>query len=87
LLNQLGSIGLFLHDSLHTEETMRFELTSAWSRLCDGGVIVADDIGTNWAFSRLAKETGATTVVGERTRGGDFFGVAASSVARYCARS
>lgn len=43
-LTELGTIDLFFHDSLHSEEHMLFELSEAWPYLRPGGVVVADDI-------------------------------------------
>jgi predicted O-methyltransferase YrrM len=50
LLSQLGEIDFFVHDSLHTERNVRFELDQVWTRLRPGGAIVVDDIDANWAF-------------------------------------
>jgi predicted O-methyltransferase YrrM len=50
LLASLGKIDLFVHDSLHTESNMRFELDQAWRFLTPGGAVVADDIDLNWGF-------------------------------------
>jgi hypothetical protein len=50
LLGELGSIDVFVHDSHHTEPTMRFELGAAWPRLRPGGVLLVDDVHENAAF-------------------------------------
>ena len=50
LLSRLGQIDLFIHDSLHTERNVRFELDRAWAALRTGGVLVVDDIDANWGF-------------------------------------
>jgi hypothetical protein len=50
LLSKLGQIDLFVHDSAHTERTVRFELDRAWAVLRPGGALVIDDIDTNWGF-------------------------------------
>jgi predicted O-methyltransferase YrrM len=50
LLSNLGRIDLFIHDSLHSEHNVRFELDSAWAALRPGGAIVVDDIDANRAF-------------------------------------
>ena len=47
ILSQLGQIDLFIHDSLHTEQNVRFEVDSAWATLRPGGAVVVDDIDTN----------------------------------------
>ncbi|SRR5713101_187054 len=50
LLSQLGQINLFVHDSLHSERNVRFELDRAWANLRPGGAIVVDDVDANWGF-------------------------------------
>jgi hypothetical protein len=50
LLVRLGVIDLFVHDSLHSERNVRFELDRAWAALRPGGAIVVDDIDVNWGF-------------------------------------
>ena len=50
LLSQLGEIDLFIHDSLHSERNVRFEIDRAWVALSPKGAIVVDDIDANWGF-------------------------------------
>lgn len=50
LFSQLGQIDLFVHDSLHNEQNVRFEMDRAWAALRPGGAIVVDDIDANWGF-------------------------------------
>jgi hypothetical protein len=50
LLSRLGQIDLFIHDSLHSERNVRFELDRAWRALKPGGVLVVDDVDANWGF-------------------------------------
>jgi Methyltransferase domain len=50
LLSDLGQIDLFIHDSLHSEQNVRFELDRAWPALKAGGAIVVDDVDANWGF-------------------------------------
>jgi hypothetical protein len=50
VLSQLGQIDLFVHDSLHSEHNVRFELDRAWAALRPGGAIVVDDIDVNRGF-------------------------------------
>jgi predicted O-methyltransferase YrrM len=50
LISQLGRIDIFVHDSLHTEENVRFELDSVWTALRPGGAIVVDDIDSNRGY-------------------------------------
>jgi predicted O-methyltransferase YrrM len=54
LLQELGEIDLFVHDSSHTTRNVRFELEHAWDTLRKG-VIVADDIERNTAFGAFTR--------------------------------
>jgi hypothetical protein len=55
LLSQLGAIDLFIHDSLHSEHNVRFEIDLAWAALRPGGAIVVDDIDANHGFHSFTK--------------------------------
>jgi hypothetical protein len=57
LLARLGSIDLFIHDSLHTYRNMRREFEAAWPHLRPGGVLISDDVEGNAAFLELAKRS------------------------------
>ncbi|HOW28321.1 MAG TPA: class I SAM-dependent methyltransferase [Elusimicrobiota bacterium] len=61
LLERLTPIDLFLHDSDHSYETMRFEYTAAWRALRPGGWLISDDIGFNALFDEWKRETGAAS--------------------------
>jgi Methyltransferase domain len=50
LLSRVGQIDLFIHDSLHSERNVRFELDLAWPAVRGGGAIVVDDVDANWGF-------------------------------------
>lgn len=50
LLDDLGEIDWFLHDSLHTYEHMLWEFRTAWRHLKVGGLFLSHDVGTNEAF-------------------------------------
>jgi len=50
LIRRLPQIDLFIHDSLHSERNVRFELDSSWAVLGPGGAIVVDDVDANWGF-------------------------------------
>jgi Methyltransferase domain len=56
LLGRLGALDLFVHDSEHSYECMRFEFDTTWPALREGGVLVADDWDWNDAFTELARE-------------------------------
>ena len=50
VLSELGEIDMFIHDSLHSEQNVRFEVDRAFAALRPGGAIVVDDIDANWGF-------------------------------------
>ncbi len=57
LLQEVGTVDLFLHDSLHTTRNMRREFETVWPRLRAGGLLLADDVERNPAFGELRRET------------------------------
>ena len=56
LLERVGEIDFFMHDSEHSYECMSFEFSAAWSALRDGGVLVADDVNVNAAWDEFTRE-------------------------------
>jgi hypothetical protein len=56
LLQEVGTVDLFVHDSLHTYRNMRREFDIVWPRLRNGGLLLADDIERNQAFGELQRE-------------------------------
>ena len=50
LTRELGTLDLFIHDSLHSGRNVSFELEEAWRVLRPGGAIVVDDVDANSAF-------------------------------------
>ena len=76
LLAEVGSIDVFVHDSLHTADTMGFEFRCAWDALRVGGVMMSDDIDDSLAFEDFVEGHGGTAVVGrESSKSGNRFGV------------
>jgi predicted O-methyltransferase YrrM len=55
ILSQLGEIDLFIHDSMHSERNVRFEVERAWEALRPGGAIVVDDIDANRGFRTVTQ--------------------------------
>jgi predicted O-methyltransferase YrrM len=62
LVERLGTIDFFLHDSEHSEACMRFEFETAWAALREGGVLAADDVNANTAFADFASAHGREPV-------------------------
>jgi predicted O-methyltransferase YrrM len=60
LLERLGSIDFFLHDSEHSYQCMSFEFRTAYVYLREGGVLASDDILANSAFSEFVRSKGKT---------------------------
>ena len=58
VLGDLGTISLFLHDSLHTIRHMTFEYRQAWRHLVPGGLLLSDDAYMTpalWWFTGLRR--------------------------------
>ena len=55
LVAELGPVGVFVHDSLHTARNTLFELERAGSGLEPGGVMLADDIKSHDGFAAFAR--------------------------------
>jgi hypothetical protein len=62
LLDRLGAVDSFMHDSEHSFECMWFEFNEAWPHLRDGGVLLSDDVNSTAAFPRFAGEHGKRPV-------------------------
>jgi hypothetical protein len=58
LLERLGTIDSFMHDSEHSFECMWFEFNAAWPHLRQGGLLLSDDVNSTEAFARFATEQG-----------------------------
>ncbi|HXW66906.1 MAG TPA: class I SAM-dependent methyltransferase [Thermoplasmata archaeon] len=75
LLAGLPSVGLFLHDDLHTSRHLAFELATLRPKLAAGAVVLADNtVWTGQAFPRFAASLG---VPWHRRRRSDLVGLAA----------
>jgi predicted O-methyltransferase YrrM len=55
LLDRLGTVDLFIHDSMHSNRNVMFELESAWDYLAVGGAMVVDDVDANPAFDTFTR--------------------------------
>lgn len=62
LLERLGEIDFFLHDSEHSYECQSVEYQLAWRHLRPGGVLASDDITWSPAFTEFAARVGRTPV-------------------------
>ncbi len=63
LLERLGHIDMFLHDSLHTYEHMQWEYETAWPYINDGGFLLSHDVLWNRAFFNKCRSSRARPVI------------------------
>lgn len=70
LLERLGSVDLFIHDSLHTYANMYWEFQAVWPYLQPGGILIADDVDGHCAFSDFAARvsTSFSAIVAEKSK-------------------
>lgn len=97
LLAELGTIDMFIHDSLHSARNLRFELDRAWTALGPGGAIIVDDIDANDVFGTfVAAYRPALALVCEaepvrpdsrRSNGKGFFGIMLKATAAPATRN
>jgi Methyltransferase domain len=55
LFTQLGAVDIFIHDSLHTYEHMKFEINLSYPRIKPGGLLLVDDENFNTAFAECVE--------------------------------
>jgi hypothetical protein len=66
LLKELGTIDLFIHDSLHSERNVRFELDRAWAAMPGRGAFLVDDVDANWGFKSFTESyAGQQSMLGQ----------------------
>jgi hypothetical protein len=80
LLDQVGHVDVFLHDSFHTARNLLFEWETAFSRLRRPGALLADDVHRNVALAEFT--TAHPTVEPVVCRHDDGVGLFAVLVAR-----
>jgi predicted O-methyltransferase YrrM len=65
VVRAVGTVDLFFHDSLHTDEHVLFELNTVWPFVRPGGLILADDVNSRWslAFVEFCRRQGLSPTV------------------------
>lgn len=63
LEGSIGDIDIFCHDSEHIYATMWQELTFAWDRLVQGGILFCDNIEANPSFFDFCRRVGRLPLV------------------------
>jgi predicted O-methyltransferase YrrM len=77
VLRELGEVDLFIHDSLHTERNVLFELDAVWPALRAGGAVLVDDVDWSLAFHRFTQRPGVSSwLVGQRREDRGLWGLA-----------
>lgn len=56
LLQKLGEINIFIHDSEHSDKTMTFEYETCWPYIKKNGLLVSDDISYTKAFEKFTNK-------------------------------
>lgn len=64
IVAELGTVDLFVHDSLHTRANMLFEMEAGWRALRPGGMLLVDDVDHNAAFSEFSARLDGPWAVG-----------------------
>jgi hypothetical protein len=63
LLEKLGSLNIFIHDSEHTYENMMFEYEAAWRFLSKNGLLISHDVNWNNAFNDFIGSRSSKSIV------------------------
>ncbi len=71
VLRDVGTIDLFVHDSLHTYSHMKWEFETALCSLRPGGVLISDDIEGNRAFEEITRHPSVASWFAIRQEGKD----------------
>jgi hypothetical protein len=56
VIREVGQIGVFIHDSLHTAKNTRFEMDRVAAVIRPGGIMLVDDISTHDGFTSFARD-------------------------------
>ena len=68
LLSSLKSTDMFIHDSKHTYEHMKWEFDTVWPYLNEKGILISDDTNWNSAFTDFATKVNRKNIELERER-------------------
>ena len=63
LLESLGQIDIFLHDSMHTYKNMIFEFETSWPHIKNNGFLLSDDISENNSFLEFYTSHNVTPIL------------------------
>jgi len=63
VLESVGKIDIFLHDSMHTYKNMIFEFEASWPHIKNNGFLLSDDISENNSFLEFYTSHNITPVL------------------------
>jgi hypothetical protein len=75
VLERVGTVDVFVHDSDHTTANMTREYRIAWRAMPTGGALLSDDIDANHAFVRFARRVRHAPVVVSQQRRSGYLGM------------
>ena len=76
LLNSIGPIDIFFHDSLHTFKNMMFEFEAAWPYVNKNVFLISDDISSNNAFYEFYSKFNLEPItLSQKTTDNTFLGI------------
>jgi len=70
ILDMVGTVDFFIHDSLHEYGHMMFEYQAAWPKLRKGGILFSDDVSFTDAFQDFCKANDIQGTTVERKEAG-----------------
>jgi predicted O-methyltransferase YrrM len=77
IMREVAQLDLFLHDSLHTQRNLCFELDVIWPALRAGGVAVVDDIDHSLGFMEfVGRAKPAVWIAAQHVTGDGLWGIA-----------
>jgi len=77
LVDEIGHVEIFIHDSLHTPRNVIFEMEQAASAMRPGGIMLVDDIMTHNGFATfLKRHPGYQTIICPSEDRQGMFGIA-----------
>jgi len=77
LVDDLGTVEFFVHDSMHTARNLRFELDRIWPALPAGGFVLVDDVDYNRVVHDWSQRAGQDPwLVAPHADGVGFFAIA-----------
>jgi hypothetical protein len=62
LLERIGRLDMFLHDSDHTYDTMMYEYITAWPYLPKHALLLSDDVKMSTAFTEFTQDTSSVSI-------------------------